>query len=72
MLGLSHELARFYEQLVFSIMLRNGDAHLKNFGVLYTHPGDARLAPMFDVVTTAIYRYERLAGGPPPKTTPWR
>jgi serine/threonine-protein kinase HipA len=24
--------------LVLSMMVRNGDAHLKNFGLLYTHP----------------------------------
>ena len=57
-------LRRFFEQVAFSVMVRNGDAHLKNFGVLYNHPGDARLAPMFDVVTTAMYRYARYDGGP--------
>lgn len=57
-------LARFFEQLAFSVMVRNGDAHLKNFGVLYRQPGDAWLAPMFDVVTTSIYPYARYPGGP--------
>ena len=28
-------LARFFEQVAFSAMIRNGDAHLKNFGLLY-------------------------------------
>ena len=56
------DLARFYDQLVLSVMLRNGDAHLKNFGLLYTHAGDARLAPLFDVVTTTIYTYQRPGG----------
>ncbi len=56
------DLARFYEQLALSVMVRNGDAHLKNFGVLYTMPGDVRLAPMFDVVTTTIYTYQRPGG----------
>ena len=37
-------------------MVRNGDAHLKNFGVLYRSCNEKRLAPMFDVVTTSIYR----------------
>ena len=45
-------------------MVRNGDAHLKNFGVLYRHAADIWLAPMFDVVTTAIYPYQRYPGGP--------
>lgn len=45
-------------------MIRNGDAHLKNFGLLYRSPSDIWLAPMFDVVTTAIYRFTQYAGGP--------
>jgi serine/threonine-protein kinase HipA len=64
LLHLDRELPRFFEQVAFSIMVRNGDAHLKNFGVLYTYPADARLAPMFDVVTTSIYEYARFSGGP--------
>ncbi|HEY9068392.1 MAG TPA: type II toxin-antitoxin system HipA family toxin [Burkholderiaceae bacterium] len=56
------DLERLYEQLVLSVMVRNGDAHLKNFGVLYTDAGNARLAPMYDVVTTTIYRYQRPGG----------
>ncbi|MCB1561900.1 MAG: type II toxin-antitoxin system HipA family toxin [Xanthomonadales bacterium] len=63
--GNRHDLHRFYEQLAFSIMVGNGDAHLKNFGVLYHGVADGiRLAPMFDVVTTRIYRYQRSPGGP--------
>lgn len=60
----SENLARFFEQVAFSIMVRNGDGHLKNYGLLYTSAADCRLAPMFDVVTTAIYRYTRYEGGP--------
>lgn len=60
----AHDLARFYEQVAFSVMVRNGDGHLKNFGVCYTDASDARLSPMFDVVTKAIYKYARLSGGP--------
>lgn len=56
------DLARLYDQLVLSVMVRNGDAHLKNFGLLYTHAGDARLAPLFDVVTTTLYTYQRPGG----------
>ncbi|HET9049948.1 MAG TPA: type II toxin-antitoxin system HipA family toxin [Chiayiivirga sp.] len=63
--GNRYDLQRFYEQLAFSIMVGNGDAHLKNFGVLYHGMADGiRLAPMFDVVTTRIYRYQRSPGGP--------
>lgn len=58
------ELARFFEQVALMVMVRNGDGHLKNFGVLYTGNDDVRLSPMFDVVTTAIYTYQRYEGGP--------
>ncbi len=57
-------LHRFFEQVAFTIMVRNGDGHLKNYGVLYRTPKDIWLAPMFDVVTTSIYRYQRYGGGP--------
>ncbi|MGC4062843.1 MAG: type II toxin-antitoxin system HipA family toxin [Aquabacterium sp.] len=60
----SESIHRFFEQVAFSVMVRNGDGHLKNFGVLYTSTSDVRLAPMFDVVTTAVYRYARYSGGP--------
>ena len=47
---------RFFASLVLSCMVRNGDAHLKNFGVLYKRPGaPVILAPVFDVVTTVAY-----------------
>jgi len=47
---------QFFSSLVLSNMVRNGDAHLKNFGVLYAHPGaPVRLAPVYDVVTTTAY-----------------
>jgi len=58
----AQDLAAFFDQVAFSVMVRNGDAHLKNFGMLYTNDADARLSPMFDVVTTAIYKYERPGG----------
>jgi serine/threonine-protein kinase HipA len=57
-------LHRFFEQVAFTIMVRNGDGHLKNYGILYRSMEDAWLAPMFDVVTTMIYRYARYDGGP--------
>lgn len=57
-------LHRFFEQLALTVMVRNGDGHLKNYGVLYRSAGDAWLSPLFDVVTTTVYRYTRYAGGP--------
>lgn len=47
---------QFFATLALSVMVRNGDAHLKNFGVLYTSPiGIVALAPVYDVVTTTVY-----------------
>lgn len=56
----TESLARYFEYVTLSVMVRNGDAHLKNFGVLYDHPGGRtpELAPLYDVVTTSIYGHE--------------
>ena len=65
MIGLSaQDLSRYFEQVALTVMVRNGDGHLKNFGVLYRSAQDARLSPLYDVVTTTIYRYTQYAGGP--------
>ena len=52
-------LQAFFEYLVLSLMVRNGDAHLKNFGLCYDRPdqGACLLAPVYDVVTTTAYPY---------------
>ena len=42
------DLRRLFEYIAFTVMVRNGDGHLKNFGLLYEHPGNrqsTRLAP---------------------------
>ncbi len=50
------QLRKLFERVVFSCRMRDGDAHLKNFGMIYEHPQAARrLAPIFDVVCTDIY-----------------
>ncbi len=48
---------QFFAVLTLSVMLRNGDAHLKNFGVLYADPtkGETKLAPVYDIITTTAY-----------------
>lgn len=49
-------LENFFKALALSCALKNGDAHLKNFGVLYDNPESAvRLAPIYDLVTTTAY-----------------
>jgi len=47
---------RFFGALVLSVAVRNGDAHLKNFGVLYDDAkASVRLTPVYDIVTTTAY-----------------
>lgn len=50
------QLRKLFERVVLSCWLRDGDAHLKNFGILYEQPAAARrLAPIYDVVCTDVY-----------------
>jgi len=44
-----------FKMLVHSCMVGNGDAHLKNFAMLYNDPDDMHLSPLYDVVNTQIY-----------------
>ncbi|MCC6196134.1 MAG: type II toxin-antitoxin system HipA family toxin [Burkholderiales bacterium] len=52
-------LESLFRLIVLCCLLRNGDAHLKNFGVLYADPvsaeNDAHLAPVYDLVNTTMY-----------------
>ena len=50
------DLKIFFKLLVMNNLLKNGDAHLKNFGMLYTSDlGKRFLSPAYDVVNTCIY-----------------
>src|SRR5271155_4676652 len=52
----NEDMERLFTLIALNCALRNGDAHLKNFGILYDDVlGEARLAPVYDVVTTAVY-----------------
>ena len=47
---------QFVLMVAYACAIENGDAHLKNFGVLYSHPEDEiRLAPAYDLVCTSLY-----------------
>lgn len=49
-------LAHLFRLLAVCCALRNGDAHLKNFGVVYEAPGHpVGCAPAYDIVTTQVY-----------------
>ncbi len=50
------DLNDFFKMIVMSYLLKNGDAHLKNFGICYEADFSKRfLAPAYDVVNTCIY-----------------
>ncbi|KQR87290.1 hypothetical protein ASG35_24635 [Burkholderia sp. Leaf177] len=50
------QAARLFERVALSCFLRDGDAHMKNIGILYSDPtGPRRLSPIYDVVCTGIY-----------------
>jgi serine/threonine-protein kinase HipA len=50
------ETLELFTLIALNCALRNGDAHLKNFGILYDEvEGDAHLAPVYDLVTTTVY-----------------
>ena len=50
------DLERLFTLIALNCALRNGDAHLKNFGIVYDDvQGGARLAPVYDLVTTSVY-----------------
>lgn len=54
--GVYVEMQRLFQRVAISCLLRDGDAHLKNFGMLYMSPLDVpTLAPVYDVVCTDIY-----------------
>jgi serine/threonine-protein kinase HipA len=49
-------LQQFFRMIAVSCAVRNGDAHLKNFGILYAAPGSiVNLAPAYDIVCTSAY-----------------
>src|ERR1700693_5085913 len=50
------DMEKLFVLIVLNCALRNGDAHLKNFGIVYDDvQGEARLAPVYDLVTTSVY-----------------
>ncbi|RXK14051.1 phosphatidylinositol kinase [Halarcobacter mediterraneus] len=46
----------FFKAIIMNHLLKNGDGHLKNYGILYQNDfEDSYLAPIYDVITTTIY-----------------
>lgn len=62
---LSQALSDFFKLTVINVLVRNGDGHLKNSGIVYRDLKDyqqgglpvqvRKLAPIFDVVSTVVY-----------------
>lgn len=52
----AEDMEKLFTLIALNCALRNGDAHLKNFGIVYDDvQGEARLAPVYDLVTTSVY-----------------
>lgn len=48
-----------YKTIAMGYLLKNGDGHLKNFGVIYDNDFlDISFAPAYDIVNTCVYIYK--------------
>ena len=48
---------QFARRLLVNILLANGDAHLKNWSLLYEDQVTPVLSPAYDIVTTSVYTH---------------
>ncbi|NOR41599.1 MAG: type II toxin-antitoxin system HipA family toxin [Gammaproteobacteria bacterium] len=56
------DVTEMFEQIALSLIIGNGDAHLKNFAILYENvDGPFQLSPVYDVVCTRPYGDETTA-----------
>lgn len=52
----NEDVEKLFTLIALNCALRNGDAHLKNFAIVYEDVRlEARIAPAYDLVTTAVY-----------------
>ena len=52
-------LSQYFKIVVMNYLLKNGDAHLKNFGLLYTQDFlQISLSPAYDIVNTTSYIFK--------------
>jgi serine/threonine-protein kinase HipA len=54
-----HDLAslrEFARRMAFNVLITNGDAHLKNWSLIYRDRRVPSLAPAYDLVSTGVYR----------------
>lgn len=50
-----NDAQQFARRLLVNILLANGDAHLKNWSLLYQDRVTPKLSPAYDIVTTSVY-----------------
>ncbi len=48
------DIQYLYERVLFSFLIGNGDAHLKNYSVNYTKTADVRLSPAYDILSSKL------------------
>lgn len=53
------DVVTFVRVVILNFLLGNSDAHAKNFALLYDPLTEARLAPFYDLVSTAVYDVEQ-------------
>ncbi|MCK5594804.1 HipA domain-containing protein [bacterium] len=49
-----YDMQLFFERVVLSFILGNGDAHLKNYSISYKNQDDIRLTPAYDLVCSKL------------------
>jgi serine/threonine-protein kinase HipA len=49
------DVQQFARRLLANVLLANGDAHLKNWSLIYADRVTPRLSPAYDIVTTSVY-----------------
>jgi serine/threonine-protein kinase HipA len=49
------DVQQFARRLLVNILLANGDAHLKNWSLIYQDRFTPRLSPAYDILTTNVY-----------------
>lgn len=54
-----NDMRSLYKVIIMNYLLKNGDAHLKNFGILYDKDiVNIWFAPAYDVVNTCVYLFQ--------------
>jgi serine/threonine-protein kinase HipA len=53
------DLVTLVRSIIFNFLIGNSDAHGKNYALLYDPLTHARLAPLYDLVSTAVYDVEQ-------------